>query len=119
MLHSTRNNMPSWRDLQNMAIVAWSMTPKVHHFLQGIKGSELEAVVNVVWAKQEKYGTDYDAIISYLGQKVMKKSVQSIHSGGTRGQPVKPKVATFMGKIKCKKYPKAVWNSMTKNNRCR
>ena len=32
----------------------------------------------------------------------------------TRSQPVMSKVATFMGKVKCKKYPKAVWNFMTK-----
>ena len=31
----------------------------------------------------------------------------------TRSCLVKPEAA-FMGKIECKKYPKAVWNSMTK-----
>ena len=29
---------------------------KVHHFLQGIKGFELEATINVVQAQSEKYG---------------------------------------------------------------
>ena len=27
---------------------------------------------------------------------------------------MKPKVAAFTGKVECKKYPKAVWNYMTK-----
>ena len=27
---------------------------------------------------------------------------------------MKPKVVAFMGKAECKKYPKEVWNSMTK-----
>ena len=29
---------------------------KVHHFLQGIKSTELEAEVNVVWAQPKKDG---------------------------------------------------------------
>ena len=33
---------------------------KVRHFLEGIKSNELEAVINVVWAQPEKYGTDFD-----------------------------------------------------------
>ena len=39
---------------------------KVHHFLQGIKCTELEAAVNVVQTQPEKYGTDFDATISGL-----------------------------------------------------
>ena len=31
---------------------------KVCHFLQGMKSTELEAAVNVVWAQPEKYGMD-------------------------------------------------------------
>ena len=38
---------------------------KVCHFLQGIKGTELEAAVNVVPAQPEKYGTDFNATMSY------------------------------------------------------
>ena len=45
---------------------------KVRHFLQGIKSSELEAAVNVVHAKPEKYSIDFDATMSYMGQIVMK-----------------------------------------------
>ena len=86
------------------------------HFLEGIKIPELEAAVNVVWAQQEKYGTDFDANMPYLGQMVMKKCLimQPAHITKTGSQPVRPKVSAFMGKIGCKKYPKAVLNSMTK-----
>ena len=54
--------------------------------------------------------------MSYLGQMVTKKNlfVQSVHIAKTGSQPVRPKVMAFMGKIECKKYPKAVWNSITK-----
>ena len=48
---------------------------KVCHFLQGIKSPELEAVVNVVHAQSEKFGKDFDATVSYLGQLVMKRSL--------------------------------------------
>ena len=53
---------------------------KVLPFLQGIKSPELEESVNVVWAQPEKYGTDFDITISYLGQMITKKSliVQSV-----------------------------------------
>ena len=47
---------------------------KVCHFLQDIKSPELEAVVNVVCAQPEKYGTDFDAVLSYLCQMVTKKA---------------------------------------------
>ena len=58
---------------------------KVHHFTQGIKSTELEAVVNNVWAQPEKDGPDFDATVSYLGQIVTKKglSMQSIHIART------------------------------------
>ena len=49
---------------------------KVCHFLQGIKITELEAAVNVVWAQPEKYGTDFDVTVSSLGQMVIKKAVK-------------------------------------------
>ena len=90
--------------------------PKVCHFLQGIKSPELEAAVNVVCAKPGKYGMDFDAVVSYLGQMVTKKGVvmQSVPIATTRSQPVRPKVMTFMGKEECKKYPKVVWASMTR-----
>ena len=89
---------------------------KVHYFLQGIKSTELEAVVNVVCAQPKKYGMDFDTTMSYLGQVVTKKVLimQSVHIAKTRSQPVWPKVAAFTGKTKGKKHPKAVWNSMTK-----
>ena len=89
---------------------------KVHHFLQGIKSSELEAAINVVCAQLEKYGTDFDAVVSYLSQMVTKKGliVQSVWIATTGSQPVRLKVVAFMGKVECKKYLKAVWNSMTR-----
>ena len=53
--------------------------------------------------------------MSYLGQMVMKivLTMQSVHIAKTISQPVRPKVAAFTGKVECKKYPKAVCNSMT------
>ena len=74
---------------------------KVCHFLQGIKSPELEAAVNVVCTQPEKYGTDFDATVSYLDQMVTKK-------GKIGSQMVRPKVAALTGKVECKKYPKAV-----------
>ena len=87
---------------------------KVCHFLQGIKSTKLEAVVNVLWVQPEKYGTDFDATVSYLSQMVMKKrpSIQSVCITKTRSQPIK--VTAFMGKVECMKFPKAFWNSMTR-----
>ena len=41
---------------------------KICHFLQGIKSPELEAAVNVTRAQPEKYGTDFDIPMYYLGQ---------------------------------------------------
>ena len=59
---------------------------------------------------------DFNATMSYQGQMVTKKgpSMQSVSIAKSRGQPGRPKVAASMEKVKCKKYPKAVWNSMTK-----
>ena len=56
--------------------------------------------------------------MSYLGQMVMKKvlTMQSIYTAKTKSQPERTKVAAFMGKVECKKYPKAVWNPMTKEH---
>ena len=59
---------------------------KVCHFIQDIKSTELEAVVNVVRTHPEKYGTDFDAFMSYA----------------------------FKGKVEGKMHPKAVWNPLTK-----
>ena len=39
---------------------------------------------------------------------------QSVHIAKTKGQPPKLKVVAFIGKIECKKYPKAVWNSISR-----
>ena len=40
--------------------------------------------------------------------------MQSVHIAKTRSQQVKPKVVAFTSKVKCKKYPKAVRNSITR-----
>ena len=40
--------------------------------------------------------------------------MQSVWIATTRSKPMRPKVAVFMGNLECKKYPKAVWNSMTR-----
>ena len=42
-----------------------------HHFLKGIKSTELEVAVNVVQAQPEKYGKDFNVIVLYCGQMVM------------------------------------------------
>ena len=46
---------------------------KVPHFLQLIKSTELEAAVNVFQAQLEKYGKDFNATVSYLGNMVTEK----------------------------------------------
>ena len=45
----------------------------------------------------------------------MKKSLL-MQSVCTRSQPVRPKVAAFMGNVDCKNYPKIVWNSMIREH---
>ena len=89
---------------------------KVCHFLQFIKSPDFEAVVNVVCAQPKKYGTDFDATMSYLSHMVMKKSliVQLCRIAKIGSPPVRFKVAAFIWKVECKKLPKAVLNSMTK-----
>ena len=89
---------------------------KVCHFLQSIKSPQLDVVVNDVCAHSEKYGTDFDATMSYLGQMVAKKGLimQSVWFEKTGNQLVRPKVAAYTGEVECKKYLKAVWYSMTK-----
>ena len=88
----------------------------VCHFLQGIKSPELEAAVNVVGAQPEKYGTDFDTVVSYLGKMVPEKRliILLVQIATTRSQLVRPKVATFMEKVECKKYPKAVRKSINR-----
>ena len=56
-----------------MAIVVSTIELRSILFLQGIKNTELEAVVNVVWAQPEKYGKDFETTMFYHGQMVMKK----------------------------------------------
>ena len=76
----------------------------------------METAVNVAQVQVEKYGTGFDTTVSYLGQMVTKKGT-SIKSGcfvKNMSQPVKLKVMAFMGKVGCKKYHKAVLNSITK-----
>ena len=79
----------------------------------------MEAVVNVVWAQPEKYGMDFDTTLFYLGQMVTKKSlaIQSVCIAKIISQPVRPKVVVFMQNVKYKKYPKAVWNFMNKEQK--
>ena len=88
---------------------------KVWHFLQGNKVTQLKAAVNLVEAQPEKYGNGFDATVSYLGQIFMKKgyNMQSVHVAKTKSQLAKPQEIPFTWKIKCKKYCKAVWNSMS------
>ena len=54
--------------------------------------------------------------MSYLGLMLTKKGLimQSVQIAATRSQLVRSKVAAFMGKVECKKYPKAVRNSVTR-----
>ena len=76
---------------------------------------EDQGVDSSLQAQPEKYGKDFDATVSYLGQIVAKKSysMQSVHITKTRNQSVKPKVAAFIRKIECKKYHKTLLNSMS------
>ena len=55
------------------SIADYGYSAIVCHFLQGIKSPESEAAVNVVCTQPEKYGTDFDAAVSYLGQKGCKE----------------------------------------------
>ena len=72
---------------------------KVHHFLHRITNTELWAVVNIVQAQPEKYSTTFDVTVSYLGQMTKKKhsSTQSFCITKIESQPMKSKVAAFMG----------------------
>ena len=81
---------------------------KVHHFLQGIKSPELKVAVNVVYFQTEKYGTDCDATMSYLGRMVAKKGLilQYVGIAKTQSQQVRPKVAAFMGKYNVRNTPR-------------
>ena len=78
---------------------------KDQNFLHDIKSTELEAAVNVAGAQQEKYGTDFDVSVSYLGQMVTKKgpSMQSVNFVKPESQLMRLKVVVFMGKVECKK----------------
>ena len=82
----------------------------VRHCLQCIKSTELEVAVNVFQAQPEKYGTEFDVNVSYVGKMVTKKS---LHIAKTGSQPMRLKMADFLGKLDCKKKLKAIWNSMT------
>ena len=53
----------------------------VCYLLQGIKSPELEAAVNVVYSQPEKYVTDFNATMSYLGQMITKKGLIMQYSG--------------------------------------
>ena len=75
-----------------MATVVWTMAQKFATFCQGIKSPELEAAVDDVWAQPEMYGTDFDATMSYLCQRVTKNSLimQFVHIVKIGRQPVRP-----------------------------
>ena len=49
----------------------------------------------------------------------MKKGqiMQSVQVVKTGRQPVRAKVVAFMGKVECKKYPKAVWNFINRHQK--
>ena len=66
-------------------------------------------MVDIVQAQFKKYGKDFDAMMSYLGIRVLKKdyNVQPLYISKTRSQPTRPKVAPFMGKVECEKCLKA------------
>ena len=68
----------------------------------------MEVAINVVWAQLERHCTDFHATVLYLGKMVMKKgpSMQFVCIVKARSQLVRPKMAFFMGKVECKKYPK-------------
>ena len=53
--------------------------------------------------------------VSILGQMVTKKgyAMQFVHIAKTKSQSAMPKVAAFLRKIECKKFPMAVLNAMT------
>ena len=51
---------------------------KIYDFLQRIKNTGLEAAVDDVWAQQEKYGKNFKATVSYLGQVVMKEGLHKV-----------------------------------------
>ena len=57
---------------------------EISHFLQGIKSTELEAAIIVVWAQPEKYGKSSDATWSNFGQMVMKKGYPMQSISGTQ-----------------------------------
>ena len=79
MLHKAQHAI--MESLTDYGYSGMDNSTKVCHFLQGIKSTELETAVDVVWAQPGKYGMDFDATVSYLGQMVMKKSLvtQSVH----------------------------------------
>ena len=113
MSYSTKNSMPSWRALQITATVEWTMAPRSTTF------SKASSVLN--WKQQSMLSRPNQRSMEqilmqpYLGQMVIKNgaSMQSVLIATTGIQQVKPKLVGFTGKIEYKKYPKAVWNSMT------
>ena len=62
------------------------------------------------------YPIDYLRIYEYLGQMMAKGN--TICNLSILPRPgsctAKPKVTPVIRKVKCKKYPKALWNSMSK-----
>ena len=79
------------------------------HLLQGIKSTDLEAAFNVVGAQLE-----YCCALLRPNDQEEEPDCTICPNYKNQNQPVRPKVVAFTGKIECKKYPKTVWNSMTK-----
>ena len=111
MSHFTKNSMQSSKALWIMATVVWTKALKSTTF-----SKESRVLSWRLQAQPKMYHKDFDGTVSYLGKMVVKKgnTMQSIPITKTAGQQAKPRVAAFMGKIECKKYPKAVWNSMSR-----
>ena len=96
MLHSIKNNTLYWRAFL-IIVLNWK------------QGSMLAGPKKTAWQ-------DFDVTVSYLHWMVMKKcyNIQSLCIAKTGSQSAKPNVVAFMGKLECKKYLKAVWNSVYK-----
>ena len=73
-----KNNMPSWRALQIMATVKWTMAPTFATFSKA--------------GPTRKYGIYFNATLTYLWQMVTKKGsiMQSIHIAKMGSHPAKP-----------------------------
>ena len=94
---------------------------KVCQFLKEIKSTESEAVVNVVQTQSEKCGKDFDTMVFYLGQMVMKNdyNIQSVYIAKNRSQLAKPKVALSWRRLNARSTTKQSEVLCLENSRCR